>query len=76
MRYNPYVSPGSRYNTDPKSFEGFPPTFIHACGGEAILDDITFLHEKMVESLGESQVEFDVAVRGLRRLLGNGRHPC
>lgn len=65
MRYNPYISPGSRYNTDPKSFEGFPPSFIHACGGEAILDDITFLREKMVESLGESKIHFDVAVRGL-----------
>ena len=29
------------------------------------MDDITFLREKMVESLGESKIHFDVAVRGL-----------
>merc|ERR1712093_44634 len=57
--YNPYLSPGGRFNIDPKSFDGFPHTYIVAGGAEMLLDEIKFLHRRMAESLGEDKVVYD-----------------
>lgn len=59
---SPYVSPGSLTNTDSKSFDRFPPTYIQSGDAERILDEIRFLRDKMVESVGESKIVYDEVV--------------
>lgn len=56
---NRYISPGSDSPyMEMVSFEKFPRTFIIAGGAEALRDQIRVLRKKMVQDLGEKEVEY------------------
>lgn len=56
---NRYISPASQSSSmENVSFEGFPPTFIISGGAEVLVDQIRTLRKRLVEDLGDGNVEY------------------
>ncbi|KAI0071718.1 alpha/beta-hydrolase [Panus rudis PR-1116 ss-1] len=67
---NRYISPASVYpGMENVSFKGFPRTFITAGGAEVLVDTIRNLRDKMVQDLGEAQIEYFEAPDGIHDYL-------
>lgn len=67
---NRYISPGSQSRSmENFSFKGFPPTFIMSGGAEVLVDQIRALRKKMVEDLGDENVEYVEAPDGVHDFL-------